>query len=672
VNKKFVIDDMQAALLRQEYPSVTAWNRLEVRPRMHNFERALKAEVRDALWMLTRQWQMGEFNGDDAASLIGTKLYVSTNSLTQYQSAGQSSPEEFREDIPLEAHVERLSIPFVQLEPLIEDQKVKITEHMLSLDIRLLMGRQWLKLLKTISKDLADQQAYITKYGIDPPSPGRNEDRQICAHPEVWANMAAVAGRCMDGAKLFFYLASGTAASPHLATDEISLADTGQKGSIDELGQRFQAWFQQLFYQPSSPHSDAWLPERLEYQFDLSTTGGQGEEVLHAEEYYQGRLDWYAFDVDPVPAEGRELDSSESDGAMQPVIQSVVPTQVVFDGAPNTRWWTFEDRRTNLGSIQPDLTDIAKLMLLEFGLVYANDWFLVPQTLPVGVVAQVQGISVTNVFGERFWIEPASGRSDAAGKQWSLFTLSQQGTMGESADRSLVLLPTVPKIQEGKPREQVVFIRDEVSNMVWGIEKIIPLASGESKSGSESAIELRAFLQKPLIAIIEKLKSRRAQLENIPASSRSPSDADELAYIDSELEKLFPAPAAADIRYQVMNTIPEHWIPFIPVHVDKNNREIQLQRASLPRILKGDPDAPKKVRPRTSLLRPGLDQSSPLAYYLHEEEVPRAGIQVTQSFQRTRWKDGHVWVWLGIQKQIGRGEGSSGLAFDQLISKSKA
>jgi hypothetical protein len=394
--------------------------------------------------------------------------------------------------------------------------------------------------------------------------------------------------------------------------------------------------------------------------------------VLHAEEYYQGGLDWYAFDVDPVPAQGREIDSSESNGAVQPVIQSVIPTQVIFDGAPNTRWWAFEDRRTNLSSIQPDLTDIAKLMLLEFGLVYANDWFLVPQTLPIGVVTQVQGISVTNVFGERFWIEPASSRSDAPGKQWSLFTLSQQRTMGKAADDCLVLLPTVPKIQEGKPREQVVFIRDEVSNMVWGIEKIISLATGESKSGSESATELQAFLQKPLIATIEKLRARHAQLENIPTSSRSPSDLDELAHIDSELEKLFSTPPAAAIRYQVMNTIPEHWIPFIPVHVDKNNREIQLQRAALPRILKGDPHAPKKVRPRTSLLRPGLDQSLPSAYYVHEEEVPRAGIQVTQSFQRTRWKDGHAWVWLGIQKQIGRGEGSSGLAFDQLISKSQS
>ena len=37
-----------------------------------------------------------------------------------------------------------------------------------------------------------------------------------------------------------------------------------------------------------------------------------------------------------------------------------------------------------------------------------------------------------------------------------------------------------------------------------------------------------------------------------------------------------------------------------------------------------------------------------------------------QTFQRTRWRDGRAWVWLGARKQTGRGEASSGLAFDQL------
>ena len=41
------------------------------------------------------------------------------------------------------------------------------------------------------------------------------------------------------------------------------------------------------------------------------------------------------------------------------------------------------------------------------------------------------------------------------------------------------------------------------------------------------------------------------------------------------------------IKYALMTSVAEHWIPFIPVHVEDDNREIQLQRAAMPRLLEG-------------------------------------------------------------------------------------
>jgi hypothetical protein len=38
-----------------------------------------------------------------------------------------------------------------------------------------------------------------------------------------------------------------------------------------------------------------------------------------------------------------------------------------------------------------------------------------------------------------------------------------------------------------------------------------------------------------------------------------------------------------------------------------------------------------------------------------------------QAFQRTRWTDGSVFTWLRVRRRTGRGEGSSGLAFDELV-----
>ena len=65
----YTIEDIAPILAKMLLPTVMMWNRIEGRPRAtKDFDRAFKAEVRDPLWMLSRQWQMGEFEGDDAGS----------------------------------------------------------------------------------------------------------------------------------------------------------------------------------------------------------------------------------------------------------------------------------------------------------------------------------------------------------------------------------------------------------------------------------------------------------------------------------------------------------------------------------------------------------------------------------------------------------------------------
>jgi len=67
-------------------------------------------------------------------------------------------------------------------------------------------------------------------------------------------------------------------------------------------------------------------------------------------------------------------------------------------------------------------------------------------------------------------------------------------------------------------------------------------------------------------------------------------------------------------------------------------------------------------------LREGIEdndqQSAP--YFINEEEVPRAGVKLTANFQRTRWYNGKIVNWYGYRKQVGRGEGSSGLYYDNV------
>src|SRR5262245_47732381 len=107
----YITEHLEEAILTRRQPGLTMWSRLEGQPRAANFDRALRAEVRDPLWMLTRQWQMGEFQGDDAGSPITAKAHVETTRLHKYQPGGAAGAvESFDESLPLESQVERLPV----------------------------------------------------------------------------------------------------------------------------------------------------------------------------------------------------------------------------------------------------------------------------------------------------------------------------------------------------------------------------------------------------------------------------------------------------------------------------------------------------------------------------------------------------------------------------------
>jgi hypothetical protein len=613
-----IVFDMTEAVALRQHPAITRWNRLEGRPRTHDFDRALRAELRDALWMLARQWQMGEFQGDDAGSPILALACIDASTIHRFQ-AGQEQAEPLDSAEPLEARVERRPLP------------LRAEGQYLSLDLRLLVGRRWLKLLDReftsggLSTDYGD--AYTARYPVPVPDPTRKTDAAVCAHLDVWQMSSAAAGRAMDGIALLEHLAD----SSHHAYDGVG-ADPADEPKLTALAEKLHGWLTSLIVQPSAGNDNVWLSERLEYQFavsaqDLTSIPFRSRElVMRAEEYYQGHLDWYVLERRPDEAQlsGPPLRPAK----LERYIHTFLPASIVFEGMPNTRWWAFEDRRTNFGEVRPDTTDLGKLLLMEFGLVYANDWFVLPYTLAIGQVAEVRGIAISSVFNERFWIEPSRERSAQDWEKWAMFTLSASVAEQQAPPTRLVLLPSSQKVQESAPVEEIALIRDEVANMVWAIENRIPLPSGKSKPGGEAAREYRQYLQ-----------------HLIGKSTAGPE-------------------TAVPIRYQVMNGVPEQWIPFIPVHVAGSTHETQLQRAAMPRIIENDPNPPEKVRPRTTLLR----QNFPQAYFIQEQEVPRAGLVVRQSYQRTRWAGGKVFTWLGVRKLTGRGEGMSGLQFDGLIN----
>jgi len=603
MNPYVVAENLDAVLTQKiRVPTIVMWNRLEGRPRRADFTRALKAEVRDPLWMITRQWQMGEFIGEDAGSPVTAKAAWTTDTVAEVRT--KTGAEPYDPDVPLDAIVEARPVELTR------------AKRLHNADLRLALGRHWKRLLETRGHGTR-VPAFLTAYHFTAPDPALAADFPITAHAAAWQTIAAIANRAIDGGALLIHLGTSGA---H-ASDGLGLGGT-EKQQIDDLGDEFLAWARRLYFQTPDAVT-TWQPPHLEYDVEVSVPNRELPAALEAPENRGGQIDWYSFDA-VAP------DEKDEGGTKQPpIVTSFLPTAATFDGMPNTRHWAFEESAINFGDIDPDTTDIAKLLLIEFGLVFANDWFLLPIDLPVGSLTRMQGLAITNTFGERFWIEPAV--TAASIQSWQMFRLTPKG----ATDDRLFIPPASSMALESVPVESVACVRDEVSNMVWGIETIVQLADGSSRRGRELAAELHAKFQSAVVT-----------------GSHTPPVND------------------AKIKYTLMTSVAEHWIPFIPVHVPNDNRQIQLQRAAMPRLLEGTQgQTPAKIAPRTRLLREGLESTPAVSYFLAEEEVERAGTVIETRWQRCRWWKGRVITWLGNYRTCGRGEVASGLAFDIVVPK---
>lgn len=612
IPEQFVVPDLDAALAARQFPTVTLWNRLEGRPRRADFSRALKAEVRDALWMLSKQWQLGEFKADDAGSPVFAKLRLRTSPVTGYQ-AGSGAPQAYDATIPLEAQAEQRPIAW------------SWNQHAMRLDLRAQLGRQWRRLLADAGL-AAYAERYRHAYGFSLPPRDETTD-VVYAHRAAWQQLAALSGRAIDGGALHLHLAAAGAR----ASDGIALDAPGDAGTLDALGVDFERWLAAQYLQPAG--DGAWQPGYLEYQFDVSASQAGAPATLAATGYGGGHLDWYSFDRSPTPAASPPASAPAPSPSVADTVsvKPFIPTPVTFEGMPDPRWWALEDRKTDFGSVNPSTTDLAQLLLMEFGLVYANDWFVVPCRLPAGTLARVEGLAVTNNFGERFWILAAGTGAQDNWHRWSMFQLASSPP-GAATDTTLFVAPATVGALDGDPAEEIEFARDEVANMAWAIERTVPSLVGAGRAGKDEARETLQY---------------HRQLLGAGTAPALPYD--------------------AAIAYRAMTSVPEHWIPFVPVHVPGSNRQVQLQRSRMLRILDGDPLPPEKVPPRTTLIRQGLDVTPAQPYFVHEEEVPRAGAILNEAFRRTRWTDGQAVVWLGVHKQVGRGERPSGLAFDTIV-----
>jgi hypothetical protein len=580
-------------------PRVIAFNRLEARPRTLDFTRSLRAEIRDPLWLLTRQWQFGEFAGEDAASCVTSRIAFQHETMDRVAlgSGSASSPAApfDPQTIPLETRVERERIPLT-----VRETAAGVFSDVL---FAVQLGRKFLRMLQAANLD-QHYSLYLQRFPLRVLQDADADAKQI---------QQSVAKRIADGVAIRHAVVSGT----HDAwLDSEPAADPALKPIAAAFAAAASRKFQRLFAQPDGAGDSAWLQNHLEYQFSVAgpPPGNAAQTVLLAEQYHEGRLDWHSFDI--VKNRQAVLDPEPPPAPREEQVESFLPANVRFKGQPASRFWEMEETETDFGKIETSATGLLHLMLAEFGLIYSNDWFMVPHPMDINTVCEIRGILVDDTFGRHTLIRPAGRGPETAWQRWAMFHHTEKDPSRSSGNR-FYLVPTAGKVLESPPLERVNFIRDEMANMVWGVESIVPSQMGQGMSGYETVPPNEVAA---------------------PATTTN----------DDENVK---------IRYVLGTTVPKNWIPFIAVHAEGSVSEIRLQRA---RMVGGDP-------PRGFLLR---EPRSP--YFVEEEEIPRAGIFVERSWQRVRWLNGRTLVWVGRRKTAGRGEGWSQLVFDQIVDLQRA
>ena len=470
---------------RRPVPLVRGWNRLEGRPRSADFERSLRAEVRDPLWFLTRQWQYGEFEGEDAGSPIDARIAFDTRMLDAYQTGDQTFP--YDSHTPLEVRIEREPVPF---DLMLHMQAARVFERLLT--------------ERDVGPRLRD---YVAAFGLD-----YDTDVAGADVPEARALFEAGRNFLFDSARLIAAVRDGTHGARIAAFPTLTPAE---RGHLLDAGLALLAWYERTYAQPADEPS-AWQPGRLAYAFACAA----GSAVrLSASNHRGGELEWHAFDV------------TESAEPAEPTVQALAfwPTGIRFNGMPSPRYWEMEDARTAFGRLDVEPNDLAKLLLAEFLLLYSDDWCLLPLDLAIGSFTRIEGLLVTDVFGDHTLIRAADRGADSEWQRWSMFRLNGD----DNRRMGLLLAPTLRASLESPAIERVEFFRDEMANMVWAVEQRLA-----SKLGEPSDPELHA----PALPFPE-------------------------------------TPTGA--RYTLGVTTRPNWRPFIPAHVPGSSRAVRLQRARL-------------------------------------------------------------------------------------------
>lgn len=566
-------------------PSVTFWHRLEPLPQETKLPRGpkqippdpllggLQARIRDPMWLLARQYDLGELTASNGGSPVSATISLESAPVNGYRPSLTGPAGALPGGRPLEAQVEPEEVA-LGLRGAIQ---LGLRFEGLLDQLRTALGNA------AVDQLLAD---FRTAYPIDDPPPA-TEPRD----PGATEIRVVAAGRVVDGNKLY------TAAKDAPNNVPPQPANAAQASSALVA---FVAYRRGLYAEPSQ--SSPWVPDELHYAFSLSS----GDIALHAPEFPGDAVDWHSFTLgaDALPSAPAAPAASDE--------WTFLPQNLTFRGMPNPRWWNFELGTTDFGELDAEHVDLAKLAVIDFALVYGNDWFELPLPLELGSVSRVRALVVTDTFGVRTLVRPTEQAGQQGEERWSMFKVSSADGVGDF----LLLPPLLGPVSDGPDVEDVLFVRDEMAAMGWGIEQKVQGPLDTPLDGYEP--------------YFQRLAEQQAAAPPTPPLN----------------------PSAPPIEYVLGNSVPDNWIPLVPVGTSLN--DFVFRRGQMEITASGLVGAHAYGR----ILEPWHP------FYVDDQAIPREGVRVVRYFRRARWSDGSTWTWVARRVYPGTGPGASGLAFD--------
>ena len=586
----FLTTDRFAEVESFAYRYPPSWTRLEPQTKTGDPRPGIEARVHDPLWLISRQWQLGELEGEDAGTPLTVRAVTTTVPVDRWAAAAGDSQRRAHHDL---------------LEPGVESEPAGDPAGP-GLRARIEAGSAFLAALR--DGGLADAGAYadtviascpVSFDPADHPGDGRFADLD----PEWlrWRRLVDRPGNASplaDAETLVAAIEAGGGLPGWLVP-----AGAADDAALRQIAADWSAWYRSEV-SPLAGTPDAWVGERLEYQFRIAA----GDLVLTAPSHLGGEIGWSTFDADPGAVLADPPAGTPAADPPERQVHALLASPLRYPGMPADRLWEMEDAQVNLGLIEAEPWDLARLLVAEFALTYGNDWLAVPVDVPHGTVTRVESVYYLTTFGERFRVRPTEQTGVVPDGDWRMFALTSAD--GETVD-GLLIPPGAIAVQDGPPIEEVLFLRDEMANLAWAVERSVQGPSGSARQ-----------------------RDREADGVNPPSPKTVPH---------------------AELDYTLQTLVPARWIPYLP-RTD-GYRSIELVQGRMP-----DADG-AGVAPLGVLLVDGGVR------VIADAEIPREGIAVRRLPSVTRQADGSYVRWLTRRISVGRGEGASQLYFDAARSR---